>query len=166
MYKVKVNTGYHFELNTVNDTIKLGDDELALDISVVKEGQFHFIYQHKSYNAEVISESIEDKSMVIKVNGKLCTVQVEDQFDMLIKELGLEGSNTKLAREIKAPMPGLVLSVSVAVGQQVAKGDSLLVLEAMKMENLLKSTTEGIIKKICVSTGDKVEKNQVLIEFV
>ena len=166
MYKVKVNSGYNFELTTVNDGFELANEDLKLDVSVIKEGQFHFIYQNRSYNAEVISDNFAEKSFVVKVNGKLCTVQVEDQFDLLIKELGLEPNNAKPLREIKAPMPGLVLSVNVAVGQQLSKGDSLLVLEAMKMENMLKSTTEGVIKKICVEKGDKVEKNQVLIEFI
>jgi len=166
MYKVKVNSRYSFELNTVNDQIKLASNDLDLDVTAIKEGQFHFIYQHKSYNAEVISEDAADKSLLIKVNGKICQVKVEDQFDMLIKELGLEGVNAKLALEIKAPMPGLVLGLNVEVGQVVSKGDSLLVLEAMKMENMLKSTTDGTIKKICVTQGDKVEKNQVLIEFM
>jgi biotin carboxyl carrier protein len=165
MYKVKVNSDFQFELNTANGGIMLDNEVLAVDLSVVKDGQFHFIYQHKSYNAEIISESISEKSMVIKVNGKLCRVQIEDQFDILIKEMGLEAGVIKHAPEIKAPMPGLVLGLNVVVGQQVAKGDSLLVLEAMKMENLLKSTADGVIKKICVATGDKVEKNQVLIEF-
>jgi len=166
MYKVKVNNGYSFELNTVNDKIKRGEEDLTFDVALVKEGQFHFIYKHKSYNAEIVSENAAEKSIIVKVNGKLCNVQLEDQFDLLIKELGLEENSAKLAMEIKAPMPGLVLSVNVSVGQEVSKGDSLLVLEAMKMENMLKSTTDGTIKKICVAKGDKVEKNQVLIEFM
>jgi len=166
MYKVKVNSGFDFELNTVNEGIRLGDQDLSVDVTTIKDGQFHFIYQHKSYNAEVISQDVADKSMVIKVNGIICDVQIEDQFDILIKELGLEESTVKHALEIKAPMPGLVLGLSVEVGQHVAKGDSLLVLEAMKMENLLKSVADGVIKKICVAKGDKVEKNQVLMEFV
>jgi biotin carboxyl carrier protein len=166
MYEVKVNSDFQFMLNTANDDITLDNKDLVVDLSVVKDGQFHFIYQHKSYNAEIISENTSEKSMVIKVNGKLCRVQIKDQFDLLIKEMGLEAVAVKRAPEIKAPMPGLVLGLNVTVGQPVAKGDSLLVLEAMKMENLLKSSTDGIIKKICVAEGDKVEKNQVLIEFL
>ena len=68
--------------------------------------------------------------------------------------------------EIKAPMPGLVLDIRVAEGDEVKKGDSILVLEAMKMENIIKSPTDGIIKKINVKKGIAVEKNQVLIHFV
>jgi biotin carboxyl carrier protein len=67
--------------------------------------------------------------------------------------------------QIKAPMPGLVLSVLVTEGDEVKKGDNLLVLEAMKMENMIKSPTDGIIKKIEIKQGNKVEKNELLISF-
>jgi biotin carboxyl carrier protein len=62
-------------------------------------------------------------------------------------------------------MPGMVLSVSVAEGQQVQKGDPLLVLEAMKMENVIKSPGEGTVKSIAVKAGAAVEKNALLIRF-
>ncbi|MNF18105.1 2-oxoglutarate carboxylase large subunit [compost metagenome] len=62
-------------------------------------------------------------------------------------------------------MPGLVLKVLVAENTEVKKGDNLLILEAMKMENILKSSTDGTVKKVLVVQGDKVEKNQVLVQF-
>ncbi len=67
--------------------------------------------------------------------------------------------------DLKAPMPGLVLDILVSEGQTIQKGDSLLVLEAMKMENNLKAINDAVVKKINVSKGDKVEKNTVLIEL-
>jgi biotin carboxyl carrier protein len=63
-------------------------------------------------------------------------------------------------------MPGLIVSVNVQPGDVVAKGDSILILEAMKMENNIKSPGEGTIKAIKIGKGDRVEKNQILIEFV
>ena len=62
-------------------------------------------------------------------------------------------------------MPGMVLNILVTEGQDIKKGDPLIVLEAMKMENVLKSPTDGIVKKINVNKGIAVEKNQVLIQF-
>lgn len=166
MYKIKVNNQYDFQLLSENGSLKLDGETLKHDVREVKEGHLHFLYQHKSYNAEVVSAEAGDKNMVVKVNGKLYQVDVQDQFDLLLKEMGLNGVAGKLALEVKAPMPGLVLSVNVLEGQVIKKGDSLLVLEAMKMENMLKSATDGTVKKIFVNKGDKVEKNQVLIEFV
>jgi len=165
MYSIKVNEQYNFELTDTNGALQLKGEDIPVDMRDTGNGHLHFIYQHKSYNAEVVSESKEDKTAVVKVNGRLYTVQIEDQFDSLLKALGMTGATGKTAPEVKAPMPGLVLSLSVTVGQEIKKGDNLLVLEAMKMENMLKSATEGTVKKILVNKGDKVEKNQVLIEF-
>jgi biotin carboxyl carrier protein len=62
-------------------------------------------------------------------------------------------------------MPGMVLDVKVTEGDAVKKGDALLVLEAMKMENIIRSTGAGVVKKIHVKKGVAVEKSQVLIRF-
>ena len=73
-------------------------------------------------------------------------------------------ANSTIA-EVKAPMPGLILDVLAKPGQEVKKGDQLMILEAMKMENVLKAQGEGVISGIEVAKGDSVEKNQVLIKF-
>jgi biotin carboxyl carrier protein len=66
---------------------------------------------------------------------------------------------------IKAPMPGLIIDLKVQAGSTVKAGDPLLILEAMKMENIIKSSGEGIVKSVKVKKGDSVEKGEVLIEF-
>jgi len=67
--------------------------------------------------------------------------------------------------DLKAPMPGLVLDVLVKEGQQIKKGENLLVLEAMKMENNLKALSDAVVKKVNVGKGARVEKNEILIEL-
>jgi hypothetical protein len=79
--------------------------------------------------------------------------------------MGLDTKAGKKQGQVKAPMPGMVLKVLAHEGQQIAKGDSLLLLEAMKMENIIKSPVDGLIKKIYIAEKDKVEKNQVMVEF-
>jgi biotin carboxyl carrier protein len=68
-------------------------------------------------------------------------------------------------KEVKAPMPGLVLDIRVVPGQMVQKGDVLLILEAMKMENAIKSATDGVVKQVKAIKGQSVEKNQLMIVF-
>ncbi|CAM4103120.1 biotin carboxyl carrier protein [Pedobacter westerhofensis] len=165
MYKVKVNEKYDFELLEENGAFKLAGQDLQLDRHEPGAGHVHIIYNHKSYRAEVVSQDQDNKTAVVKVNGTLYNVAAEDQYDGLLKAMGLTGAAGKMALELKAPMPGLVLSLNVTEGQEIKKGDSLLVLEAMKMENMLKAASDGTVKKIFVAKGDKVEKNQVLIEF-
>jgi len=79
----------------------------------------------------------------------------------------LAGNNVAASKihTLRAPMPGLVVRVEVEIGQQVKKGDGLLVVEAMKMENELKASYPGTIKEIKISVGQPVEKNQILVVF-
>ena len=64
---------------------------------------------------------------------------------------------------LKAPMPGLIVAVPVAEGQPVKKGDNLVILESMKMQNELKSSREGVVTRVKVKAGDSVEQNQTLV---
>ncbi len=79
--------------------------------------------------------------------------------------MGFSTGSSKDVKLIKAPMPGVVLSVHVKVGQEVSEDESLLVLEAMKMESSLVSPSSGVVKNILVANGNTVEKGQLLIEF-
>ena len=126
---------------------------------------WHFLKEGKSYNIEILKIDKVAKQVELKMNGKLSSVKISDQFDALLKSLGMDNLAAKKVLELKAPMPGLVLNILVNEGDTIAKGDSLLVLEAMKMENIIKSPTEGVIKKIHAVKGTAVEKNQLLITF-
>ncbi|WP_316797173.1 acetyl-CoA carboxylase biotin carboxyl carrier protein subunit [Pedobacter agri] len=165
MYKVKVNDQFQFDIEINNNVLKLNGEELALDSVNLSNISSHVLYQDKSYNAEVISFDGAEKTCSIKVNGVIYQVKVEDQFDQLLKQMGMDNLASNKISEIKAPMPGLVLNVLVAENAEVKKGDNLLILEAMKMENILKSSADGIVKKVLIQKGDKVEKNQILIQF-
>jgi len=101
----------------------------------------------------------------VVVNNNEYVVNIANHLDQLIKEMGFEVGKTKVVNAIKAPMPGLILEINVAVGQEVNEGDNLLILEAMKMENSFDSPRAGIIKSIAVTKGQAVEKGQLLIEF-
>lgn len=165
MYKVKVNDQYDFAITAENTTISVNDEVVILDRAVLNDKSTHVIYQNRSYTIEMVSFDKAEKTATIKVNRSIYKVAVEDQFDQLLKQLGMDNLAAAKVQQIKAPMPGLVLSILVAEGDEVKKGDSLLVLEAMKMENMIKSPTDGVIKKITIKQGNKVEKNEVLITF-
>ena len=163
--KVKVNEHYDFHVEINNDLMSVNGLGVAIDSKSLSNTHTHVIYNNKSYNIEIVSENRADKTSTIKVNGTTYTIEMEDQYDQLLKQLGMDNAQANKVSEIKAPMPGLVLNVLVAAGQEVTKGDSLIVLEAMKMENIIKSPASGIIKKILVLKADKVEKNEILIQF-
>ena len=135
------------------------------DLQRLEPGHFHLLHQHRSYDVEVIEADYQQKTFLIQINGKQHRLQLQDRFDLLLEQMGIAGANPHQVNEVKAPMPGLIVAIQVAVGQQVQKGEPLLILEAMKMENILKSPGEGVVKAIKVNLRDKVEKNQVLIQF-
>jgi biotin carboxyl carrier protein len=99
------------------------------------------------------------------VNGQLITVKTLDRMQILLQSMGLDTTSSRKLNEIKAPMPGLVVRITVEEGTEVKKGDSLLVLEAMKMENVIKAPGDAVVGKIKVNAGQAVEKNQLLISF-
>jgi biotin carboxyl carrier protein len=156
-YQVKVNNTFDFELDP--------QAVLKLDSLKLSETTFHILENNISYKTEIIESNFNQKSYKIKVNSSTYTVQIFNELDALIKEMGFEIGAAKKINEIKAPMPGLILSVDVKVGQEVQEDDALLILEAMKMENVLTSPRNGIIKAISVTKGETVNKNQLLIEF-
>ena len=148
-----------------NDGGLLNGTSFNWDIQKVKDNSYHLIKDNKSYNLEVLSTNREEKTFFVKVNGDKYKFNVKDQFDELLHSLGMDNLASKKVADLKAPMPGLVLEIDVEVGQEVAKGDALLILEAMKMENVIKSPTDGTIKSIAVNKGETVEKNQLILNF-
>ncbi len=141
----------------------INDVAFSWDVSAISDNKYHVIKDKRSFNVEVLPEV--DGKQQIKVNGTIYSTETIDKFDELLKKLGMEKNGGGKVNELKAPMPGQVLDVVVQVGQQVTKGDKLLVLEAMKMENVIKSPTDAEIAAIEVKQGDTVEKNQVMVRF-
>jgi biotin carboxyl carrier protein len=163
--KVKVNEQYNFDVKLEKNSILVNGAEVQIDSRETAEKHSHIIYNHRSYNIEVVEQNRQDKTCTVKVNGNVYEVKIEDSYDQLLKQMGMDTAQASKIRSVKAPMPGLVLNILVKEGTTVTKGDSLLVLEAMKMENMIKSPAAGTVKKISIAKGDKVEKNDILIEF-
>ena len=105
------------------------------------------------------------KTVTLLYNNQKYIAKITEPMDELLKSMGLENAMVAKISEVKAPMPGLVLDVLVTVGQTVEMGEKILTLEAMKMENAIKSPTAGTIASIHVSKGQAVDKNFVLIRF-
>jgi biotin carboxyl carrier protein len=165
MYRLKVNGDLNYKVEKNADKIMINDERIDADIQQLNPSAYHIINNLRSYNAEVISFDREAKIAEIKVNGTTYTVAAKDQFDILLDQLGLNALNTAKVSEIKAPMPGLVLKLFVNEGTEVKKGDNLFILEAMKMENIIKSPADVTVKTVKIKPGDKVEKGQVLLIF-
>lgn len=156
-YKLLVNNSSSFELT--ESSLK------SLDAVCIEQSKFHILKDNKPYKVEIVSADFIAKKYTIKVNNNTCEVAISDALDELIKSMGIERGRTKVVNAIKAPMPGLILEISVEVGQTVKENDPLLILEAMKMENSFLSPRDGVIKSIAVEKGNAVDKGQLLVEF-
>ena len=163
MYKVTTTKGEEFDIKFENDGFSVNGKTREWDIRKIQENLFHILFEGKSFEAELLKVDEETKTFFLKINNKPIELKVEDEYDRLLKKLEMDKALSKKVNELKAPMPGLVLRILVEEGQTIKQGDSLLVLEAMKMENVLKSAGDATIKNLKVKAGDKVEKNQLLV---
>ena len=135
------------------------------DIIQVSENSFNLIKNHHSANAKLLEADAIAKKLKIEIEGETFDIEIKDELDQVLEQMGFGKASIKQVKEIKAPMPGLVLEIAVIDGQEVKEGDKLLILEAMKMENSIMIQTDAIIKKISVSAGQAVDKGQVLVEL-
>lgn len=153
-FQVKAN-GFVFTLNE--------SDMAQADIVAEADHVYHLIYQHQSVNGKVLDTSPDHKTMQVEVHGNTYEVSIKDSLDIMLDSMGYSAAGSKHIKEIKAPMPGLVLSVTVEAGQQVQEGDRLLILEAMKMENSIMIHAAATIKSVLVKAGQAVDKGHVLV---
>jgi biotin carboxyl carrier protein len=162
----------HLQTDTVLQVEQQGGNVLVdgknphYTLSELRPGSYHLLMDGMTHSLEVLESDRVNKRYVVRINGKTITLSLRDRFDDLLKQLGMDGGGAQKAGHLKAPMPGLVVDIPVSEGQSVSKGDTLLVLEAMKMENALKAVADATVKKVLVSKGQAVEKNVVLIELV
>lgn len=126
------------------------------------DGDFHVLINNESHEVEFSKNSAEIK---ITVGGRSFHPVVYDyHLADALKSAG-SGLSSKISRRLQAPMPGLVIRVDVVEGEAIVKGQSLVIVEAMKMENVIKAKGEGTIKTIYIRDGQSVEKGESLIDF-
>lgn len=155
-----------YSVSTQENTFQFSGKHLeAIDFVALDAQTLHFIHEGKSYLVQLLHIDRVHKKVQVLVNGVEKSIKIEDKLDITIKKMGLETLVASKSGNVSAPMPGLVLDIAVSVGDTIEKGDSVVILEAMKMENVLKAEGMGVVKAINCSKGDKVEKGQLLIEI-
>ena len=107
-----------------------------------------------------------DDNWQVLLRGRLYPVVVEDEREKRLRAAAGGGVAESGEFHLKAPMPGLVVTIPVAEGQEVKKGQVLLILESMKMQNELKSPRAGTIGRIRVKSGESVEQKQTLLSIM
>ena len=121
------------------------------DMIQLSPTEFNLIKDHRCVNAKLIEADATGKKLKIEIEGEIFDIEIKDELDQVLEKMGFGSASNKQIKEIKAPMPGLVLEIAVTDGQDVNEGDKILILEAMKMENSIMIHTAAIDQK---SSGD------------
>jgi len=142
------------------DRITVNGDSYYIDFHQLSEGGILSLLLNNQSLEAIVEE--RDGAWEVLIHGELYTVQVQDERAYrLAKARGVTAEMTGEA-VIRSPMPGLIIAVPVEEGQVVSKGDQIVILESMKMENELRSPRDGVVKRVHVTPGESVEKNQPL----
>jgi biotin carboxyl carrier protein len=159
-----VNIPFLLDVNAGQFTFQLTDDD-NITLNNIDVNNQIILDNNKSKLVSVKGVDHELKRYQIQIDGRIYQVQISDAVDQQILKMNLKSKKSNQLKELRAPMPGLVRQVNVQVGDQVDAGDSLFILEAMKMENILKSPVNGTVSDLFVKPGESVEKNQILLSF-
>ena len=149
----------------------LDDRRIAVDDKVYQvdfdpvgnQPVYSLLVDGRSYEAYVYPA---DEAWQVLLLGRLYSILVEDEREKRLRASSEGAVGEGAEFYLKAPMPGLVVAVPVEEGQEVEKGDVLLILESMKMQNELKSPRAGTVARLRVKTGDNVEQRQTLLSVV
>lgn len=145
--------------------IPVNPAELGEDVRLDRISGRRFLLHVRGRTVPLVMEPGDGDAVAITAGHRRFDVEVLDERAQLLSRLGVGAAGTGAAADLKAPMPGLVLDVRVGPGDRVVAGDSLLVLEAMKMENELRAEADALVEAVSVSAGEAVTKGQVLIRF-
>jgi acetyl/propionyl-CoA carboxylase alpha subunit len=166
MFKViRKDNNIEFTAERRDNVLWVNDEAVTGTINKVRNGCYYVYAGNKVTEIYVLRQLPAEKKYLLLINGQKVEVEYQSKLDLLLKSMGFEQAGKHKAKNLTAPMPGMILDVKVEKGQRVQMGDPILVLEAMKMENVLKAPGDAIIKELKVNKGDKVDKNQVMVIF-
>ncbi len=151
---VKVNNGNEIEIN---------NSKVPVELSQINNSSYLLKFGNKIF--EITAHKLDKEKYGILIDGSYFDVLVRTQLQENANDLQKNKNVTSKKLNIKAPMPGLLLKLKKNIGDQVIVGEPLLILEAMKMENEIRSPVNGIVKEILFSEGQSVEKNSIILTF-
>lgn len=154
-FRVNVNQNQNFELN--KDKLK------ELDLIQNGELKYHLLNENKSFQAEIIQADFYKREYTIVLNSKTYHLKISNALDLMIEKMGYSINGSKKLNAIHAPMPGIIIGLEIKQGDVVKEGDTVLILEAMKMENEIVSPVDGVVNKIHTSKSTTVSTGEPLV---
>lgn len=165
MLELKVNEGASYNVSQTEGQWHINDKAVNFDVQFQPNGLVSVLYNNTSYTGIVENIDRKAKEIALRIDSQAYKIAITEDIDRLLASMGMDLKAMQKAEPVKAPMPGMILKVLVEPGQQINKGDGLLILEAMKMENVLKANASATVKSIKVTEKTAVEKGAVLIEL-
>ena len=165
MLQLTVNDKNEYSVTNEEGQWHINGSVADCDIRMQPNGLISVLYNGKSYTAILEKTDVKAKELTLNINGQVRKVAVKEPIDQLLSSMGMDLKAMQKLEPVKAPMPGMILKVLVEPGQAIKKGDGLLILEAMKMENVLKAGSDATVKAIKVNERTAVEKGAILIEL-
>lgn len=151
------------DIDEEHHLIKNGNGDQAYSLEVLNDGRYLLRLGLKTFTVDDIA--IDQGMVHLSLNGQQYSVGIKDEQALLLESLGFAQQLSTAQNALKAPMPGKILEVLHQKGDKITKGEPLVILEAMKMENELTSPSDGEVDRVHVQPGDSVEKNATLIEI-
>ena len=161
MKYVTIINDQQYEIEIDNDGAVLVNGEVR-DVDFLNLGGSLYSVITENKSLEAVIDDDEGK-IAVMMSGRLFEAQVLDERAMLLMQR--RGGQVARSGEVHAPMPGLIVEVTAAIDQAVTQGDTVIILESMKMQNELKSPADGVVRSIHVSAGQAVNKNDLLLEI-
>jgi acetyl/propionyl-CoA carboxylase alpha subunit len=113
---------------------RVNEQTITWDLKWIGDRKIHLIQGSRSLEAELLAVDLEAKTLQIRLGHKTTTILLKDRFDLLLEKMGMNAAGSGSLKEIKAPMPGLILDLKVAPGDEVKKGDVVLASSPQGME--------------------------------
>jgi biotin carboxyl carrier protein len=149
---------YVIEINR-DDEVTIDGETCPIDLRAIDTVTYSLLINHQSHEALV---ELAGDDLNVLLNGRLYGAQVQDERARRLAQ-AVSGATHSGEVTIKSPMPGLIVAVPVSEGQTVKQGQTVVVLESMKMENELKAPRDGTVTAIKVSPRQSVEQHQPLV---
>jgi len=151
------------EIDADSGAFTLPSGSGSYDLASMSDGRFLLRIGERLLRIDGVKAN--GSSVEFSINGQYVTATVHDEHALMLRSMGFKSASDHVQGQLKAPMPGKIVAVSVAVNDVVDHGQPVVILEAMKMENELKAPVGGRVSKVSAVVGSSVEKNELLIEI-
>ncbi len=156
-------TSIPVSIDAENGVFSLPAGDGAFDLQAMSDGRYLLRVGERLLRIDGVN--VQGSTVEFSLNGQFVSATVHDDQALMLRSMGFKSASDHAQGQLKAPMPGKIVSVSVNVGDMVDHGQPVVILEAMKMENELKAPVGGRVGKVTAVVGSSVEKNELLIEI-